>query len=343
MKLLYAIQGTGNGHLARASELAPALADIVEVDFLISGKSAELKFPYPFDYSYHGLYFIFGNRGGVDYFKSLRQLKPFRLLRDIRSVPVHRYDAVINDYESITAHACRRRNIPVIGVSHQASFNSNKVPMPNNRRRFFEYGMRHWVAPCDSYVGLHYKAYDDNILPPIIRPELVDAILRDVGHITVYLPAFSDDRLISIFNKLPNTRWQVFTKKSNEIREHGNVLIHPVDKDRYSDSLINCHGILTGGGFQATSEGLYMGKKMMVIPMFDQYEQKCNAAALEQMGVPIIYDIDEQFVNQLNQWIEQPYILDYSPVRSDITSVAQKILEVTQQQIALRKAPGKKF
>lgn len=333
MKLLYAIQGTGNGHLARASEIAPALAEVADVDFLISGKSAELNFPFPFNYNYHGLYFIFGNRGGVNYLKSLRQLRPFKLLSDIRSVPVHKYDAVINDYETITAHACRRHNIPVIGVSHQSSFYSDKVPMPSKRRRLFEYGMRHWVAPSDGYVGLHYKPYDDHILPPIIRPGLVEASLSDEGHITVYLPAFSDERLVDIFKELTEVRWEVFTKKSKEIREIGNVLIHPVDKKRYSESLINCHGLLTGGGFQATAEGLYLSKKMMVIPMFDQYEQKCNAAALKQIGVPIVYDFDQRIVDKLRHWIKSPYNLDYLPIRSDISTVAKKILEVSQQQI----------
>jgi len=337
MKLLYAIQGTGNGHLARAAEIGPALAEIAEVDFLISGRSAELNFPFPFDYSYHGLYFIFGNRGGVDYFKSFKQLRPFRLLKDISAVPVTNYDAVINDYESITAHACRKKKVPVVGVSHQASFYSDKVPMPKKRRRFFEYGMRYWIAPCNGYVGLHYKAYDDHILPPIIRPELVNAELSDKGHITVYLPAFSDNRLISVFKQIPEIQWEVFTKKSKEILRHENVLIHPVNKERYSQSLGSCHGLLTGGGFQATSEGLYLAKKMIVIPMFDQYEQKCNATALEEMGVPIIKSIDEGAVEKLKHWISTPYKLIYKPTRSNVSSVAQKIKEVAKREIGKMK------
>jgi len=62
MKLLYAIQGTGNGHISRAIELAPYLMKEADIDFLISGKANELDFPYPVKYKFHGLYFIFGNR-----------------------------------------------------------------------------------------------------------------------------------------------------------------------------------------------------------------------------------------------------------------------------------------
>lgn len=37
MKILYAFQGTGNGHLARAQEIIPILKKHALVDTLISG------------------------------------------------------------------------------------------------------------------------------------------------------------------------------------------------------------------------------------------------------------------------------------------------------------------
>ena len=37
MKILYAIQGTGNGHLSRAIDVIPALKKIGQVDVLVSG------------------------------------------------------------------------------------------------------------------------------------------------------------------------------------------------------------------------------------------------------------------------------------------------------------------
>ena len=36
MKVLYAFQGTGNGHIARAQEIIPILKKYAEVDILIS-------------------------------------------------------------------------------------------------------------------------------------------------------------------------------------------------------------------------------------------------------------------------------------------------------------------
>lgn len=45
MKILYGVQGTGNGHIARARAMANALkAKNVDVDFLFSGREGDKYF-----------------------------------------------------------------------------------------------------------------------------------------------------------------------------------------------------------------------------------------------------------------------------------------------------------
>jgi len=60
MKILYAIQGTGNGHISRAKDVIPILKQKGEVDILISGNQAEVKLPYKIDYKLHGPVGILG-------------------------------------------------------------------------------------------------------------------------------------------------------------------------------------------------------------------------------------------------------------------------------------------
>ena len=43
MKIFYAIQGTGNGHLSRAEQLYPYLKEYGQVDFFLSGSNAQLN------------------------------------------------------------------------------------------------------------------------------------------------------------------------------------------------------------------------------------------------------------------------------------------------------------
>lgn len=326
MKLLYAIQGTGNGHLGRAIELAPHLTSEAEVDFLISGKAAELKFPYTFKYRYHGIYFIFGKRGGVNYLSSFSQLKPFRFLRDIRQCPVQDYDAVINDYEPVSAWAARRKKVPCISVSHQASFYSEKVPRYYKRNRAFEFAMMRF-APFDLCVSTHYQRYDENIYLPIIRDELVNAQAQTGNRVVVYLPAFSDELLIRHFEALKDVEWEIFSKKTSEAYEFANGMVYPVNRAGYSRALLNAKAVVIGSGFQGTSEALYLGKKLMTIPMFDQYEQLCNAAALEKLGVRSVYRIDESFSEQLRDWLNAENSCEYR-FQSEPDVMARRILDL---------------
>ena len=43
MKILYAVQSTGNGHIIRANELIKIFKNRAEVDVLISGTQSSLK------------------------------------------------------------------------------------------------------------------------------------------------------------------------------------------------------------------------------------------------------------------------------------------------------------
>jgi predicted glycosyltransferase len=62
-------------------------------------------------------------------------------------------------------------------------------------------------------------------------------------------------------------------------------------------------GVVCGAGFETPAEALYLGKKLLVVPMKGQYEQLCNAASLESLGVPVIDHINANTIARLSQWI----------------------------------------
>jgi len=64
MNILYAIQGTGNGHLSRAVDIIPELKKYGKLDLFVSGAQAEITLPYPVKYKSKGLSFYFGKSGG---------------------------------------------------------------------------------------------------------------------------------------------------------------------------------------------------------------------------------------------------------------------------------------
>jgi len=304
VKILFAIQATGNGHLSRAREVIPYLEKHGELDIMVSGSDAEVSVPYPVKYSKHGLGFTFGSKGGVNYWSTLKKLKPIRLLRDIRSFPIEKYDVVINDYEAITAWACQMKDKPCIALSHQSSFSSALMPRPAKRDMAVELLLKYY-APFTGAVALHFSNYDNFIHTPIIRSEIRQLESMDRGHCTVYLPAYHDKLLLPILKQVRDVEWHVFTKHSKHPYTSGNVKVKPINNQDYLQSLATCAGLVSGGGFEGPAEAMFLGKKLFVIPQKGQYEQQCNAQAMRLMGAPVVHQLTSDFVDTLKNWLHR--------------------------------------
>ena len=300
MKILYAIQGTGNGHISRAREIVPLLQQYGELDLLVSGTEAEVSLSQPLKYRFHGFSFVFGSNGGVDNWATFKLMNLPRLLRDIRSLPLKQYDLIINDFEPVSAWACKMQNIPSVSLSHQCSFVSPNTPRPP-KRSWAEWLFKYY-SPTAHHVGFHFERYDDFIHTPVIRSEIRNLEISNAGHYSVYLPAYDDKLLIRFLNKT-NVQWHIFSKREKTVYTEGNVQVFPVNNEAFNQSLASCAGLLTGGGFEGPAEALFLQKKVMMIPMKGQYEQQCNALAASRLGVPVVYEIDDQFVFHLNNWV----------------------------------------
>lgn len=191
MKILYAIQGTGNGHLSRAVDIIPELRKFGDLDLFVSGAQADIALPYPVKYKSKGLSFYFGKSGGINFMKTFQKNSSKDVIKEINNFPVEKYDLVVNDFEPISAWACKKKEIKCISLSHQSALLSKKSPRPKFIDPFGEWLLRNY-APIKKYIGFHFEEYDKNIFTPVIRSAIREAKVRDEGHYTVYLPAYDE-------------------------------------------------------------------------------------------------------------------------------------------------------
>src|SRR5450432_1368519 len=205
MKVLYAIQATGNGHVSRANEIIPLLRKKCDLDILISGTQADVGINHLVKYQRKGFSFIFGKKGGIDFYKTFKQFQSKKFLAEIKTLPVEEYDLVINDFEPISAWACKIKNIPCVAMSHQYAVLHNNSPKPVKADPFAWMVLRYY-APCKSGVGFHFTSFAENIFTPVIRKEIRDAIITNLGHYTVYLPAYDDKKLINFCSNFKNVQ-----------------------------------------------------------------------------------------------------------------------------------------
>nr|WP_294901368.1 glycosyltransferase family protein [uncultured Pedobacter sp.] len=312
MKILYAIQGTGNGHISRAREIVPLLKKYGSLDLLISGSQVDVSLEESLEYRFHGFSYVLGKKGGINYLKTLKTMNIRQFWRDMNTLSLKDYDLIINDFEPITAWACKLQNIKSVSLSHQAAFFSPLTPRPPKKKKISEFILKYY-APTTHHIGFHFKPYDNFIYTPVIRQEIRTLKPQNHGHYTVYLPAVDDKLLVKYLHQLPHVQWHVFSKTEISVFQYKNVLIQKIENETFKKSLKNCAGLFTGGGFESPAEALFLGKKLLLMPMKNQFEQSCNAFAAEQLGVPLVKKIDDDLVQTLKDWIatEQNIKIDF--------------------------------
>lgn len=281
MKILYAVQGTGQGHISRARAMAEALREWpVEVTWLFSGRPREALFDMePFGAFEHRRGLSFTTRAGqLRYLETLRNNSIRGFLREVRELDLDPYDALVCDYEPVLAHAARRQGRRVVGIGHQYAFNRST---PRAGATWLqELVLRHF-APVDIPLGLHWYPYADNVLPPILDlPEL--PVSRE-EHMLVYLPFEDQDAVTDILLGFPQQRFVQYSPALQDA-EKGNVHRRKADFHGFKQALASCSGVICNSGFELISECLQWRKPVLTKPLSGQMEQHSNALALERLA-----------------------------------------------------------
>jgi uncharacterized protein (TIGR00661 family) len=292
MKILYGIQGTGNGHITRSSFLINSLIKKgCDIDILISGNQHQLSISHPIKYTMKGFNFYKNDDGSINQIKTLLSNNFVQFLKDIR-LDLKEYDKIITDFEPITAWAGKWKDKKVIGIGNQYSFLSKNTPRPDNKSIIGEFVLKNF-APVDEAYGIHYDNYDDFISKPIIRGDIMRIGTTNNGHFTIYLPNFKLFNILPTLIKYPKFKFHIFSSEIKNIHQYKNCRIFPTNKNNFLESFLSCDGVISNAGFQTTSEALYCGKKLIVIPIKNQYEQLCNTEALKKIGIISIDNISD--------------------------------------------------
>ncbi|MEL0082129.1 MAG: MJ1255/VC2487 family glycosyltransferase [Gammaproteobacteria bacterium] len=301
MKILYGIQGTGNGHITRGRAMAPRLSAAGhEVDFLFSGRPAAQYF----DMECFGEYRAFTgltlkiNQGKLDYLGTTVGNSPLKFIADARSLNCQEYDQIITDFEPVTAWAGKNHIMGVLGIGHQYAF-QHRIPLAGDNlagRLVFRY-----FAPAKQAIGLHWHHFDQPILPPILEATESSADI-DETLILVYTPSLSTQGLQELLVHHPDFHFHVYTGVDQPQRQQ-NVHLLPFSREGFQQDLRTAGGVICNAGFALISEILTLGKKALAIPLHGHMEQLSNAAALQQLN--LMQTAPELTPSTLSNWLKQ--------------------------------------
>lgn len=320
MRILYAVQKTGNGHLARAQEILPELRKLGEVDVLTSGVQSQICLDFKTMYDFRGLSLFYSRSGKLSLLKTVFKNNYLRFLRDLSRVPVKKYDLIINDFEPVSAWASIIFGGNLISLSHQASLRFPDIPRPKNVNVFSSLVIRYF-APAKRYYGFHFRKYHDHIFTPVIRKKIRQLKPTREDKYVVYLPAYSPEKIYQVLYNL-DTNWVIFSREISVPYSIGNCRFFPVNEIEFLAELASCTGVLCGAGFELPAESLFLGKKLFVIPIKRQLEQYYNAVALHEMGVPFSEFLDPE---KIKTWLSKEQVVNCA-FDEDLPSILKRVI-----------------
>jgi uncharacterized protein (TIGR00661 family) len=300
MNILYGVPGEGMGHATRSK---------VIIDFLLNEKhnvivvSSSRAFKF-LDQVFPGR--VIEIRGFHFAYRNAQVSKTGTFLLNLKSAAgnfVHNFrkkllvektfspDLVISDFESFSWLFAKQHRLPIISIDNMQVMDRCKLNIPvSNERSNYRLARRivHAKVPaCDHYLissffDAEVKKKNTAIVPAIIRQQIIDAKVSDVGHVLMYQTSSNLSTVQQTLVQLPGERFIVYGM-NRDAREK-NVIYRSFSEAGFIEDLASSKAVIANGGFSFISEAVYLKKPVYSFPLQNQFEQYMNAAYIQKLG-----------------------------------------------------------
>jgi uncharacterized protein (TIGR00661 family) len=300
VRILYGVNGEGMGHATRSEVVIGALLAQHDVRVMASGAA----FRYLTGRLGH-VSEIFGpsfamEHGEIRRWASVthtvaaaRRELPSSVKRWIAAVDEWRPDVVVTDFEPLSGIYARASHTPLVCVDniHMIDRCAHDAAIVDGAREDFRIARavtRTMVPTAGDYVITTFFTPQlirgrTSLVPPIVRPAIVDATPVRGDHLLVY--SGGSDALIDALRHAGVPCRVYGMRDGPEVgTRDGAVEFRPRSVDGFLADLVSARGVITGGGFSLLSEAVYLGKPVLSVPLRGQFEQLMNARYLDRAG-----------------------------------------------------------
>ena len=304
MKILYAIQTTGYGHITRAKEIISILNKRVEVDVVFSGpKNKLLNIDNKVINHYKGLTLFYSKKGQINWIQTFFKNNFIRAIIDIIQCNTNAYDLIINDFEPITAWSCYLKNRRCVALSNQYAMLSDKK-FSNSTKNKFTLLFLKYFAPTKKGYGFHLIKRKKNIFQPIVRRELMKTKVAVKDYYLVYLPNYSIEKLTQVFSHFESYNWVIFSPLVENSSALNNIRLEEINEKKFNKTLLSSKGVICSSGFSTLSEVLYLNKPLLTIPITYHFEQIYNASIIKQLGGTVLNELNLKNTKTVQNWLD---------------------------------------
>ncbi len=209
-------------------------------------------------------------------------------------------DLIINFLEPLMGvfNLLHPHKIPVLVVGHQYMLEHPDF-VKEKKFRTEQLGMKFYIAVTgarSSRMALSFYHAPDMperkfiVSPPILRKQLF-TLQPDLsgGHLLIYLLNHGyADEIIEWHKKNPSVPIHCFYDKPDapaEERRDATLTFHRIHGEKFLQLMATARGVACTAGFESVSEGAYLGKPLLLIPVENHLEQYLNACDAERTGI----------------------------------------------------------
>ena len=229
----------------------------------------------------------------------LRKMPAYRrsLATIRRTIDEFQPDLIINFLEPLMGvyNLLNTHGIPVLAVGHQYLIEHPDFP-GEKKFKLQQLGMKFYVALTgarSARLALSFYPLPNLpergffVSPPILRRQLFALNANDSGgHLLVYLLNHGyAGEIIQWHQQNPTIPIHCFYDKSDapaEERYDANLTFHRIHGEKFLQLMATARGVACTAGFESVSEGAYLGKPLLLIPVENHLEQYLNACDAER-------------------------------------------------------------
>ncbi|MBM4375605.1 MAG: teichoic acid biosynthesis protein [Deltaproteobacteria bacterium] len=304
MRILYGVVGEGMGHAMRSRVVIEhLLAQGHDLEIMASSRAvAFLEQRFGRVKRIRGLHMVYED----NLVSRSKTLLSNLLHTGLRGVPANvaayfeliasfRPELVVSDFESWTYLYARAHGLPVLSIDNMQMLNRCKhdKAITEGHRTSYRVSrafVKGKLPGCNHYLVTTFfrppvRKKRTTLIPPILRPEILEAKIETGDHLLVYQTGTSHDALLRTLEKtgVPCRVYGVKRDLSEDKRVK-NLTYRPFSEAQFIRDLASARGVIAGGGFTLMGEAVYLKKPMLAIPLGRQFEQLMNARYLEKLG-----------------------------------------------------------
>jgi uncharacterized protein (TIGR00661 family) len=302
-RILYGVAGEGFGHCSRAHLIGQRLLDAGHDVMFVGFNKAPLY-----------LRQVFGDRAreilGLSFEYHRGHISPWRTFeRNLLRFPgivrrnrrffrreMDRFgsDLVLSDFEPFSAWWAWRNRVPLVSVDNEHVLTHCRLaPLQGQgiSRLIARSVTRCYAFRAEAYVVLnffHVPVLGRSVFlaPPVVRSIVTELPSTEKDYLLVYASTGQGyNELMEVLQQFPRQRFLIYG--FDLCTEQGHCTFKRRSTEGFLEDLAGCRGVIASAGFSLISECMVLKKRMLLVPVDGQYEQRVNASYAEKLGLGV--------------------------------------------------------